>query len=159
MTIIISEHNGVTLPGGQLLGCVGENKLRRIRVIHPHFLGANYYLRLVTPDESCYQLIISDGIIEVPGSVLAAAGECSACFIAVKQGDNEELVFRSELFTLKIAPSLSSQVQPVPAYEQAKDIFNELIETMKRIGLTASSADAAISPDALGVTVSDAQSE
>lgn len=135
MNIIIGDNYGVTLPCGNVLGSVGENMLRTHRVYHPRFENASYILRLRYRDNVIYDTEIVGGILTVYGSLLRFAGEVEAQFRAVKTDEDElRLVFQSEIFKLRIEPSISGSSSEIPPYEESLTMFEELLDLMRRIG-------------------------
>lgn len=136
MTIIIGENYGVTLPGGNILGSMGENRLRTHKVVHPKFEDASYILRLRYSDGKLYDTEVKDGVLTVYGSLLRSPGEIEAQFRAVKtdsSGDKDEkLVFQSEIFKLRIDPAIDGSASEIPPYEESKSLFEELLEGMKK---------------------------
>lgn len=133
MNIIIGDNYGVTVTGGNVIGTVGENILRRHRVYHPKFEGASYILRLRYSDRVIYDTEVENGILTVYGSLLRAAGEVEAQFRAVKTDEDEQrLVFQSEIFRLRIDPAITGRGEVIPPYEESLTMFEKLLEEMSR---------------------------
>lgn len=137
MTIIIGKDYGVSMPEGDLLGHMGEHKLRKLRVIHPHFENAVYILKIMYSDSTIYEVEIKDGEISVDGSLLREKGCVNAQFYAFCQheaADNEDsLVFESDIFSLRIGDQLDGDKKAIPTYESSKDMLEKLLTQFKRL--------------------------
>lgn len=137
MTIIIGKDYGVSMPEGDLLGHMGEHKLRKLRVIHPHFENAVYILKIMYSDSTIYEVEIKDGEISVDGSLLREKGCVKAQFYAFCQheaADNEaSLVFESDIFSLRIGDQLDGDKKAIPTYESSKDMLEKLLTQFKKL--------------------------
>ncbi|MBO4867613.1 MAG: hypothetical protein J5582_13810 [Ruminococcus sp.] len=103
MLIAIDDCGRVILPRGNVLGHKNENGLRVHRVIHPKFEGAYYDIVL---DFGGTQRVIqiSGGEIAPDGDMLSEVGEAEAQFRALKAEGGEVLVFKSDIFRVRILP-------------------------------------------------------
>ena len=106
MIIIVGENGMVDLPQGNVLGCVDENKFRKHKVIHPKFDDAYYTLLLDYGENSMRTVQIVDGVITIEDTMVQAEGEVRAQFRAAKVEDEEMYMFKSEIFTVRILPSI-----------------------------------------------------
>lgn len=113
---------------GRLLGYVGETNARTIDIVQPIVENADTYrLRFEYSDGTVYDVEIVDGKITLTASILRETGEVNCQWIATKaSGDTYELVAKSQVFALKIGESISDDVAPIPTYEQAQSMLDEL---------------------------------
>lgn len=127
MTISVTSDYGVALPQGNLLGNMGENKLRKIRILHPIFENATYILKLLYNDGIIYECAVNDGEMCVDGSLLRYEGNVNAQFFAYADEENEsDKVFESDIFTLNIGGCVDGEVKAIPTYEQSEDMLIKL---------------------------------
>lgn len=135
MTIIISENHPAAFPLGKVLGYVGENKLRQVKVVHPEFENATYVMKFLYSDDVCYEVPVEDGVFSVDGSLLREVGEIKMQFIAYRDGDeNADEIFSSEIFTAQIGESLDIPPQAIPTYEQSEDMLKKLTRSIGQLG-------------------------
>ncbi len=107
MLIAVNDCGRVSLSRGNVLGHTDENRLRVHRIIHPKFENAYYNLILESGGVQKVLQIV-DGTVTVERSAIAAAGEVNAQFRAVVMDGVEVCVFRSDIFKLKVLPSLQA---------------------------------------------------
>ena len=114
MTIIITKDYGVSMPRGNLLGCVGEHLLRTVTVVHPKFENARYIMKFLYSDNVCYEKEITNGILTLDGSLLRIGGNVKMQFFAYAKDTNDEnssqKIFESEirLFSPKVVVMFTS---------------------------------------------------
>lgn len=103
MLIAIDDCGRVTLPRGNVLGHRNEKGLRVHRVIHPKFEGAYYDIVL---DFGGIQRVIQiyGGEIAPDGDILAEVGDIDAQFRALKIEEGEMLIFKSDIFRVRVLP-------------------------------------------------------
>lgn len=157
MTILIGENYGVATPCGRVLGYMGENRLRRLRVIHPHFENAVYILKLRYSDGVIYECEIRSGEMPVDGSLLRMEGEAEAQFFAYVIHENEDgteniCVFESEIFTVEIGGCIDGQAQAIPTYEQSRDMLEKLLAQFNSIAGKPIAVSFSTAPIAAAVT-------
>lgn len=107
MVVIIGENGEVTLSQGNVLGCVNENGLRRHVVIHPKFDGAYYSMMLESEGAVAREVKIENGLMTVDGDILKKEGELRAQFAAKRSDKSGSFAFMSEIFTVRVCPSLN----------------------------------------------------
>jgi hypothetical protein len=103
MIIAINDSGRVSLPQGNVLGHRGENGLRVHRVIHPKFEGA-YYDIVLDFGSSQTAVRVSGEEISLDSDTLSEVGEVEAQFRALKVEDGEVLIFKSDVFSVRILP-------------------------------------------------------
>lgn len=137
MTIIITKDYGVSMPRGNLLGCVGEHLLRTVTVVHPKFENARYIIKFLYSDNVCYEKEVTDGVLTLNGSLLRQEGSVKMQFFAYSKdessGTDETKVFESEIFTARIGGAIGTQPTPIPTYEQSKDMLDKLLDAFSEI--------------------------
>lgn len=106
MLIAINDCGRVTLPRGNVLGHIEENKLRTHTVIHPKFENAYYNLVLDYGNNTQKVLQVADGVVTMERTMLPEEGEVKAQFRAVAIVETEACIFKSDIFTVRILPSL-----------------------------------------------------
>lgn len=128
MKIKITNNYYVRTYDDDLLGYMGEMNARTVEVNHPDVESADSYrLRLKYTDGAIYDVPIVDGRIIVTGSLLREAKEIECQWIATKtDGNNYELVAKSQIFPVRIGESISDDIAPIPSYEQSQSILDEL---------------------------------
>ena len=132
--IYIDENYKVYIDS-DLLGYQGETNARTIKVEQPTVYGADTYrLRLQYSDGSIYDVPIVDSELVVTASLLREGGEVNAQWLATKSNGNKyDLVAKSQIFELKIEPSISDDVAPVPPYEIAKEISDKVLSAVEDV--------------------------
>ena len=137
MTIIITKDYGVSMPRGNLLGCVGEHLLRTVTVVHPKFENARYIIKFLYSDNVCYEKEITNGILTLDGSLLRIGGNVKMQFFAYAKDTNDEnssqKIFESEIFTARIGDSIGIKPSSIPTYEQSKDMLDKLLDAFSSI--------------------------
>ena len=113
-----------------LLGYVGEHHARTIHINGLDTDGADRYkLRIEYADGVSYEVDITGGEYLIDGSLLRSPQTVRAQIYALKtNGDNYELVKKSQIFTLKICPALESSPAPIPTYEASREIADKLMD-------------------------------
>ncbi|MDO5125231.1 MAG: hypothetical protein Q4D35_02505 [Ruminococcus sp.] len=112
-----------------LLGYVGETNARTIEVTQPEVEGADTYrLRFKYGDDVVYDVPIVDGVVTVTGSLLREVGEIECQWLATKSdGENYDLVAKSNIFKVNIDKSISDDIAPIPTYEQAVEVLDRIL--------------------------------
>lgn len=128
MTVIINENHKAVLPLGNILGSRGEHLLRKLKVTHPKFQGASYIVKFVTPSGYCYEAPVTEGEIPIDGAITNEEGEVKMQFYAIVPSTGEsDSIFKSEIFTGKILPSIDNEGSAIPTYKQSKDMLAKLL--------------------------------
>ena len=109
MIIKISESGKVSLPAGNVLGYEGEHMLRQHRVFHPNIGNAMFTMMLLYEDGTRKSVTIDDGIMVIDRTHLPAEGIVKAQFNASRNSGSEVRTFRSEIFAVKIMPSVDTE--------------------------------------------------
>lgn len=127
------------------LGYVGETNARTIRFSGYETDGAQAYkMRLEYADRVSYEIDISDGTYTVEGSLLRMAGEVKAQILAYAlDGKNYTLVKKSNVFKLKIKPSLEDVPVPIPTYEQSAGALEKVLASEASAASSAEKAETA----------------
>ena len=108
MIILIGDSGQVTLPCGDLIGCMGENVLRTHKVMHPKFGSAYYTMKFVYGDGSYEEAYVTDGVLVMTEQLLHSVGRVSMQFQATLVENTDVSIFRSEIFSARIGESLSA---------------------------------------------------
>lgn len=132
MKIIIDKNYGVTLPQGNLLGYLQENKLRKLEIIHPKFDKVKYAMMFEYSDGVIYEQFVENGVLAVGGSLLRTTGNVKCQFKAFDDSADttEELIFLSEIFILEIKDSIDGNADKIPTYEQTYDLLGQLMNAI-----------------------------
>lgn len=112
----------------KLLGFIGETSARRITLSGYLCEGANAYSMVVDyGDGVSYELDMTDGSHLIEGSLLRREGSV-LCQVLAKafEGDSYNLVKKSNVFELYIAQSLDGETAPIPTYEEALSVLDEI---------------------------------
>ena len=142
--LIKLSHDYTAICSENLLGYVGETSSRTI-----HFAGLNvegadlYKLRVHYADETAYEVEITDGKYIIDGSILREAGEVKCQIFACKRnGDNSyELVKKSDIFRLVIKASLNGEIAPVPTFEQAQGVLEDILTAKNEVETAVENAN------------------
>ena len=129
MTIYL-DKDYFARPDSDLLGYVGEHQSRKVALCGYETEGADSYrLRIEYSDEVSYEIDITQGECIIDGSVLRSPQKVKAQLYALRAvNDSYELVKKSQVFLLAIKPSLSGEPAPIPTYEQAQSLLDEILE-------------------------------
>ena len=115
-----------------MIGYVGETNARTIIFNGLSVDGADSYSMVIDyGDGENYEVDITDGTYTVDGSVLKRAGSVACQILAKKanaDGTSYTLVKKSNMFTLIIGKSIEGEPAPIPTYEQALSILDNIIE-------------------------------
>ncbi|MDO4943718.1 MAG: DUF6273 domain-containing protein [Ruminococcus sp.] len=127
------------------LGYVGETNARTITFSGYETDGAQAYkMRLEYADRVSYEIDISDGTYTIEGSLLRMAGEVKAQILAYAlDGKNYTLVKKSNVFKLKIKPSLEDEPAPIPTYEQSAGALEKVLASEASAASSAEKAERA----------------
>ena len=128
MKIIINERFEAT-QDFTVLGIIGENNARTISVVQPKLVEADSYkLRFAYPDGVVYDVPIEDDKLIVTASLLRCNDEIQCQWIATRtDGENVTLVAKSQIFYLRVLPSLSDETEPVPSPEISVDALEQIM--------------------------------
>lgn len=124
--IIITKDGKVALKS-DFLGFVGEHNARRIKVVHPEFSGASYRMYFDIDNENPYMTELSGDCFTVDNSVLISSKEVTMQFAAIKDG---EMVFKSEVFKMRVEKSIKGTPKACPTYEEAQDIYTRINKSL-----------------------------
>lgn len=133
MKIYIDDTSYKAEPFSRLLGYIGETNARTINFEQPIVEGAdNYRLRLQYSDGAIYDVPIIDNKMIITASLLREVGEINAQWIATKS-NTYDLVAKSQIFGLIIEPSISDDVAPIPPYEYALDVLDNIDQRLSNV--------------------------
>ena len=129
MTITLNS-NYQAKPDTRILGYKGEHNARTIAFEGLTVSGADHYkLRIEYNDKLSYEADIINGEYTVDGSLLRSVQTVGAQILAVKTNSGGyDLVKKSNVFELKILPSLNGEPAPIPSYQAAKEYFDQILE-------------------------------
>lgn len=131
MIIKIHGENFKAEPNFTVIGYMGEHNARTIDITQPTVEGAeSYVLRFEYPDSIIYDVPIEDGKVTVTASLLRVADDVRCQWIAAKPNSegSYDIVAKSQIFTLTIKSSIGDDVAPIPTYEQAQSMLDQLNE-------------------------------
>ena len=115
-------------PDDKLLGFIGETGSRVISLSGYACEGADSYSLIVDyGDGVSYELDMTNGSHIVEGSLLRREGSV-LCQVLAKAVDGEtySLVRKSNVFGLYISESLGEEAVPIPTYEEALGVLDEI---------------------------------
>ncbi|MBR1563362.1 MAG: hypothetical protein IJ871_06555 [Ruminococcus sp.] len=127
MTITLSGDYRASVDD-KLLGYIGETSARTITLSGYLCEDANAYSLIADyGDGVSYELDMTDGTHLIEGSLLRREGSV-LCQVLAKayEGDSYRLVKKSNVFELYIAGSLSNETAPIPTYEEALSVLDEI---------------------------------
>ncbi len=129
MPVVNITDNGQAYVQDNILGYVGDNRSKVLKIIHPAFDGCEYRILFSVPGGGVYETTLDEnGEYLIEGSLLAEAGKCECDFRAVKlSGDEYETVWYSEIFELDILESLNGETEPIPTYEQSESALEKVL--------------------------------
>ena len=119
----------------KILGYMGEINAREITVEYPQVSDADTYrLRFEYSDGVVYDVPLQDGKMIVTASLIRETGEIKCQWLATKSIDGDyELVAKSQVFRLVIESSIGDEVSPVPTYEMAQSVLDDIKNTSEKI--------------------------
>ena len=117
-------------PESSVIGYVGETNAREIIFNGLSVDGADSYSMVIDyGDGENYEIDITDGTYTVGGAVLKREGTVT-CQIRAKKANDDgtsyTLVKKSNMFTLIIGKSIEGEPTPIPTYEQALGILDQI---------------------------------
>lgn len=132
MKITVVDSGFVTYDSLNPVGYAGEMNSRKLEISHPHFKDC-YYQILVKRFDGLYTLGVTDGIAEIPPSLLRSPADLECQFVAmstpdsVNNSETDTFVFKSNAFTLEVAQGLNiGNMSPIPTYEELQKMYNNI---------------------------------
>lgn len=129
MDITITDKGFVQTEALTPVGYAGERNSRKLFIIHPHFKDC-YYQLLVKRFDELYTLGVTDGVCEIPASLLRSAVTLNCQFVAlstpcsVQNDETDTFVMKSDAFTLQVAEGLNvGNLSPIPTYEELQKMY------------------------------------
>ena len=127
MTITLSADYRASADD-KLLGFIGETSARTITLSGYLCEGADTYSLVIDyGDGISYELDMTGGSHTVEGSLLRREGSVLCQVLAKAYADDSyTLVKKSNVFELYIAGSLTDETAPIPTYEEALSVLDEI---------------------------------
>ena len=134
MTITLSEDYRASVDD-KVLGFIGETAARVIELSGYLCEDADAYSLVIDyGDGISYELDMTDGIHTVEGSLLRREGGVLCQVLAKRAGDEGyELVRKSSVFELYILGSVSDDTEPIPTYEEALSVLDEIKKQANKV--------------------------
>lgn len=128
--IIVLDNDYYAKPSSTLLGYVGEQQSRRVKIENYYTENADLYSVIFEYEDGVkYEVDFHYGEFEVTASLLRSPQKvkCQILAKAVIQGtDAYRLVKKSNIFLLDIGKSIEGEPEPVPDYEETLSLLDKI---------------------------------
>ena len=120
--VTVNDYGEVYL-SSDVLGIKGEGNARRLVFMDtPLYSGASYEVWFDVGAQTPYSSLITNGKCIVPSSVLAA-DTVDVQWVAIKE---MQIMAKSQIFTMRVLESLDDENMPIPTYEDAQTVLQDI---------------------------------